>query len=109
MCGASTRSDHVLTRERADLGHGLDAIPGPGLRHRTVRFNATRRVHRRTSSRARGDELFDVTLRHATRDTRSLHLRDLDAMLGGDLSHQRRGFAAKALLESSAVAARWNG
>ena len=105
--GGVARRDHVLARERADLRHRLDAVAGPRLR---ARGRAARRRVARASRARRGaacapgrDVVLDVLLRDAARDAGALHRGELDAVLGGDLSDERRGLRAEALLEAVAA------
>jgi hypothetical protein len=100
----------VLGRERADARHRLDDVTGPRLGHRAVLLDTSGCVHRRRGSRrgfdcgAGFDHLHDVALGHAAGDAAALEAGNLDAVLGGDLSYERRRLGAESIFHRLAVA-----
>ena len=106
------RHDHVLGDQRAHLRHRLDAVARPRLGKRPVSDGSRsgrRAGARRRRLRARFEEAEQVLFRDAARDARAAQRADLDAVLGGHASNERRRLGAQPILERAPVSVRWRG
>ena len=96
--------------ERAHLGHRLDDVARPRLGQRAVRRPRPARAAARRRAAAparptRGSRARSL-LRDAAGDAAALQRADLDAVLGGHASHERRRLGAEPILERVAAVRR---
>lgn len=107
-CGALGER-HMVEGEAAELRHRLHQVTGPraGCWCVRVRGRNDHRPRRLTGCGGRCgtalDKTKEVALGHSPGDAAAAELRDLDAMLGGDPSNERRTLGAEALVERQSV------